>query len=92
MAVAETVIVCSLPLAKNAMHSPTSITLFRRSMFAPASSSSETTSVLPHLVAIISAESPFCVSVVTHYDFITHKMKSTKVQTLGELRMPDTAN
>ena len=33
-------------------------TLFCRSMLAPASSSSETTSVLPQLTANISAESP----------------------------------
>ena len=49
------------PLAKNAMHSPTSITSFRRSILAPASTRSETMSVLQHLAANISAEVPCCV-------------------------------
>ena len=46
---------------KNVMHSPTSITSFCRSVLAPASSSSETMSVLHNMAANISAECPYCV-------------------------------
>ena len=46
-------------------------TLSCRSSAAPAFTSSETTSVLPHLAASISGESPLCVMIVTCSETLT---------------------